>query len=71
MQMQCCLSNGNVQQSQISKPTHHAPESLLASSVPELEADLVAAHKDLLGDKERAARRGGVLWIELVLRVPL
>lgn len=51
--------------------TDHAPKALLASSVPELEADLEAVDMDLLCDEKGAASGGGVLWLELVLSVPL
>ena len=48
---------------------HHAAKPLLPRGVPELQPDLDAVDGDLLGDEERAGGGGGVLGIELALRV--
>lgn len=53
------------------KRTYHASEPLLTGSVPQLQADLEAIHVDLLRYEESAARRGGVLGVELVLGVSM
>lgn len=53
------------------KGTHHASESLLTGSVPQLQANLEAIHVDLLRYEESTARGGGVLGVELVLRVTM
>jgi hypothetical protein len=49
----------------------HASESLLTGSVPQLQANLEAIHVDLLRYEESAAGGGGVLGVELVLRVTM
>jgi len=53
------------------KRTHHASESLLTGSVPQLQANLEAIHIDLLRYEESTAGGGGVLGVELVLRVTM
>lgn len=51
--------------------THHASESFLTSSVPQLEPNLCVIDDDLLCYEEGTAGRGGVLGVELVLSVTL
>jgi hypothetical protein len=50
---------------------HHTPESFLPCGVPQLQTDFDAIHVCLLGHEKCAARRGGVLGVELVLCVAL